>query len=248
MIPKKSLSCLIVTDPITIQMKKCLHEMCREHQVPFILIPKLSEIKTVLNISSLSCIALTKKAQHPEAVCYGIYDALIEYIDKFNENTSNDPCTGSSRPSSITPELTKEMKSEPSLLEFTFDIPPIDELMIRADSADEYFNLKQLVPSTNIAKDIDMELIPITQTDNYFELPRRPYFDSYNFDFTPDLLPVTPSIGKNLAATLFEPEPIKIDSNSSKRLFNQPKIVHLPVSGKNKKSKKKFAKIATKKS
>lgn len=249
-IPKKELSAVILTDPISIHLKKSLHEMCCEYQVPFILLPKLSDIRSVLNISSLTCMAFSHKIKEPESVCHQLYNLIAEYISKFNENFSTNPSTDCC-PEELTCPNPEDKESESKEPEFTFKFPAIEDLMIPVENTEKYLGSREANTSLNTSQDVSMEFISFTESDCYYGFPHRPYFDNHRVKLDLNLFPTSSAKGKDFATSLFSPSAphnnsqAKIARDSSKApLIRGPKIVHLPVSkkGKMKKEVKKTKK------
>lgn len=221
--------------------------MCCEYQVPFILVPNLSEIKSIIGISSLTCISLSHKVKESNSPFLELFQLFDVYISKFNEHFCHDPCiTGKPSPS-VVEELKNELESVSIEPEFKFKYPPLEELMISVEQAKDYFCTEKPIVSLDTSQDVEMEFVSFIESEKYFDFPDRPFFENYNVKIDPNILPQSLK-GKDFAASLFssklpQNKNLQLTSQSSANsLFREPKIVHLPVSNKGKNKPRKTKK------
>ncbi|XP_074594306.1 uncharacterized protein LOC141849743 [Brevipalpus obovatus] len=247
---------VVLSDPVTIHLQSSLNDMCVEYQIPFLLLPKLDTMKSILKISKMTCIAFSESVIQPHSICHNLYrifqDAVSTLSQKSQEVYNVDPCLISNPPpEQLLPIVQDELEPksrEPETLKFVY--PPLEELMILTSEEDVYLPLSlaskretsSIPPSINSGAGF----IPIKMT-NDSRFPHRSYFNDYDFNLCLDL-PASSSSSQsaNFAKSLFSPSDSRCHSgdlltkkNQAKTVFRDPKIVHLPASGKSKARKDK---------
>lgn len=246
---------VVLNDPVTIHLQSSLNDMCVEYQIPFLLLPKLDTLKSILKISKMTCIAFSESVIQPHAICHDLYqifqDAMSTLTRKSQEVYNVDPCLISNPPpEQLLPIVKDELdpkSREPEAMKFVY--PPLEELMILSSEEDIYLSsLASKRPTPSIPRSTNSEsgFIPIKMnTDNHF--PYRPYFNDYDFNLTLDLSSLTSSSqSANFAKSLFslpnnrnQSGNIPAKKTQAKAVFRDPKIVHLPASSKSKMRKNK---------
>jgi ribosomal protein L7Ae-like RNA K-turn-binding protein len=177
-IEKKSTIGVIITDPLAIHLLENIIELCANNSIPCLSVDSFDELKTYLNISSLTAMAFKPTISSDKAIFYNLYQTFLNIVHKNCDINQNISDTNEQTVSSVKEMSEKIISSPAKKSEESFD-KSLYEILYTKDSDDNYRDLveehmKRVNDSYNY-NDINMiqhSFLPFSEhSELYF--PRR---------------------------------------------------------------------------
>lgn len=234
---------IILQDPLTVHIQKCIFDLCSEVKVPLILVPSLEELHSSLGISSLCAIAFRDGVVKETAILHDLYKLFQAKATKFSSNIFESNIESGEIIKRETHDAVENKANPPKWPKVDTLIATNDQLLLpkaNIEQDDIYeVNLNGLFPSINVFGDT---FIAIEERNDHYFPKRNMDNPILELKITSDEMPKKrDEYFKKLIEDDEDMSSKRKRAQDSKRnkSFKGPQVVSLEASGKKKNKRKK---------
>jgi len=138
-IEKKTIIGVIITDPLAIQLMDNIIELCSDNKIPCLSVDSFEEMKTYLNISSLTGMGFKPNTSSSESILHKSYQNFLNIVNK-NCVINEDVGDTHKQTQSLVKDISKEVTLGAKKGEESFD-KNLYDILYTKDSGDNYSEL-----------------------------------------------------------------------------------------------------------
>ncbi|CAG2101071.1 unnamed protein product [Medioppia subpectinata] len=229
-IEKNCINGVILNNPLALPLVDNIMELCSDHHIPCLTVHSLDQLKTSLNISSLSAIGFKPNIASNESIFYRLYQFINNLILKnCSPIESNERQVKTEDKEGNDKSCEESNNLEPNKSELTFDKKLLD-ILYSKKSDDNYQKIMAKHLDTKSVSDNTSTVDDISLQESFlsFSAPKESYFpeiNAFNKTFKIEIIldeKQTKGSDDSFAKSLFDSND-ESDKKGSKRKLSQEK-------------------------